>query len=187
MNRRSIAGIIGVIVLGALGSGLWELGKPMLGWIWEALVGLSTLGLDSLRDGIYADAAASVGKPIGLGVAVQTLAALMSLLASSILHSIAMSVPGHKEKLVRMYHWIFLVGSFALLVAASRTAYVSQLSFYYLKLETIAVPHMSDSEIKKRRAAYVQVTDRQGFIQQVRLMTSSIEAAGETVPARDFF
>jgi hypothetical protein len=187
MNKRSVVSTLGVIVLGAFGSGLWELGKPLLGWLWEALVGLSTLGLDSLRDGIYADAAASLGRPIGLGLAVQVLAALTSLLAASILHSIAMSVPSRYEKLVRAYHWLFLVGAFALLVAASRTAYVSQLSLYYLKLETIAAPYLSDLEIKKRRAAYVQVTGRQGFIQQVHVMSATIEAAGANVPKRDFF
>lgn len=55
---RWILAILGTIVLGALGSGLWEvLVKPGLAWAGGAVLTISTLGLDSLRDQIYADVA----------------------------------------------------------------------------------------------------------------------------------
>ena len=57
MGRKTVASILGAIVLGALGSALWDLVKPLLGWAANAVLSVSTLGLDSLRNSIYADAA----------------------------------------------------------------------------------------------------------------------------------
>ncbi|HXW71973.1 MAG TPA: hypothetical protein VEK34_11105 [Methylocella sp.] len=46
------------VVLGALGSGFWDLiFRPSLAWAAGVLLTISTLGLDSPRDGIYADIA----------------------------------------------------------------------------------------------------------------------------------
>ena len=51
-----LLGIIGTIFLGALGSGLWELLKPIFVGTGEVLVSIVTLGLTNLRDGFYSNA-----------------------------------------------------------------------------------------------------------------------------------
>ena len=96
MNKKTTLTMIGVVVLGALGSGLWELVKPLLGWSWSGLLTIATLGLDSLRDGIYADAASSVGRPIGLRLAVQLLAALILVTGVAIIGYIKACLSGSR-------------------------------------------------------------------------------------------
>ena len=57
-NWRWFLAILATIILGALGSGLWDMiFKPTLAWAVGTVLTISTLGLDSLRDEIYADVA----------------------------------------------------------------------------------------------------------------------------------
>jgi hypothetical protein len=68
MDKRKVLSVVGVIVLGALGSGLWELAKPALASAATAIAEASTFGFTSLRDEMYARAATSLGRPSALHV-----------------------------------------------------------------------------------------------------------------------
>jgi hypothetical protein len=57
---QNILRTLGVIIFGALGSGLWELSKPLLGSAVNGVLTVATLGMGSLRDGIYTAASGSV-------------------------------------------------------------------------------------------------------------------------------
>lgn len=53
-----ILGIIGIIFLGAVGSGLWQIGiEPASSWILDALFKITTLGLSYFEDAFYRDVA----------------------------------------------------------------------------------------------------------------------------------
>lgn len=53
-----ILGIIGLIFLGALGSGLWQIViKPLTFWFLETIFNIMTLGLSSLSDAFYTEVA----------------------------------------------------------------------------------------------------------------------------------
>ncbi len=57
VNRLSVW-IVVTIVLGALGSGLWELVvRPVYAFVSTIALNVITLGLDSLRNGLYEEAA----------------------------------------------------------------------------------------------------------------------------------
>jgi cation transport ATPase len=50
--------VIGALILGALGSGLWELlFKPLLFWVSTVFLNIATLGINSLRDDLYVEIA----------------------------------------------------------------------------------------------------------------------------------
>ncbi len=49
--------LAGTLIVGALGNGLWELAKPGLVWVGNAVLHVATLGLTSLRDGLYVEIA----------------------------------------------------------------------------------------------------------------------------------
>ena len=50
--------VTGALILGALGSGLWELlVKPLLFWVSTLFLNVATLGINSLRDGLYEEIA----------------------------------------------------------------------------------------------------------------------------------
>ena len=61
MNEKKIPlifGILGAILIGAIGSGLWNIVlEPALSWLGKSLFTIATLGLNSARDAIYADIA----------------------------------------------------------------------------------------------------------------------------------
>lgn len=187
MNKKTILSTIGVVVLGALGSGLWELVKPLLGSLWSATLTLSTLGLDSLRDGMYAQAAAALGRPVGVGLAVQLLTAVIFFATGVIIHALESSFPGPASRGARLYSGLCLALSIALLVAGSRTAYILQLSNFHEKLEVIAAPYLSDAERKQYRAMLAKVHGRAGYLELVESLSTRIERAGEKPPSREFF
>lgn len=56
--KKITLGILATIVLGALGSGLWELAlKPGGYWIWHGLLTAATFGSKALKDQVYMEAA----------------------------------------------------------------------------------------------------------------------------------
>lgn len=61
MNNKKvklIIGILGTIILGAIGSGLWDLAlEPALTWCGRTFFTIATLGLSQLRNEIYIDIA----------------------------------------------------------------------------------------------------------------------------------
>jgi hypothetical protein len=67
-NRRNwIFGIIGTIMLGAIGSGLWSLLlEPSLSWVARGTLTLATLGISSVRDNVYQDIAKGYTEAPGL-------------------------------------------------------------------------------------------------------------------------
>lgn len=188
MTKQTLVSVVGVIVLGALGSGLWELIKPLLGWGWSGILTLSTLGLDSLRDGIYADTASVNGKPTGIAWAVQSLSGLIVLTGVMVINSIRLSFrPTTLSRLPTANSLVLLLAASAFVVAGVRTSYVTHLAAYTAKLETIAAPHLSDAQLKQFRAGAVQVNSRADYLINIEALRKVIEAAGQKAPSRDFF
>jgi len=57
-NKRAVLAVIGAIILGAIGSGLWEMiAKPGLSSLGRLFLTLVTFGSESARNNAYADAA----------------------------------------------------------------------------------------------------------------------------------
>jgi hypothetical protein len=56
--KRWFLAIPGALLVGALGSGLWEIGiKPAGTWIGRATLDVVTLGSSQLKDAVYLEAA----------------------------------------------------------------------------------------------------------------------------------
>jgi hypothetical protein len=187
MNKKTLLSTLGVIVLGALGSGLWELIKPLLSWGWSGILTLSTLGMDSLRDEMYVDAATGASKSIGTVMAVQLLGTLIMITGVAIISYIRISFRPNPHPLARAYCLMLFVGAIALCVSVSRTGYVNQLFIYSTKLETIAAPHLSDTQLKQLRAKYVLIDSRAAYLAHVAALRKVIETAGQSAPDREFF
>jgi hypothetical protein len=59
--------VAGALILGALGSGLWDLlFKPLLVWIGSFIFNVATLGINSLRDELYTEIATGIFDRSGL-------------------------------------------------------------------------------------------------------------------------
>jgi hypothetical protein len=75
--------VLGALIVGALGSGLWELMfKPLLVWISSFFLNVATLGINSLRDDLYIEIAKGLYDRSGLygaGIVTVLMATLLSI------------------------------------------------------------------------------------------------------------
>jgi hypothetical protein len=56
--KKITAGVVATIILGALGSGLWETAlRPSGSWIWRGILTAATLGSQSIKNQVYVEAA----------------------------------------------------------------------------------------------------------------------------------
>ncbi|MDP1683363.1 MAG: hypothetical protein Q8L39_16520 [Burkholderiales bacterium] len=180
--------MLGIVVLGALGSGLWELIKPLLGWGWSAVLTIATLGIDSLRDEIYADTALAIGTSFQVTSTRQLLVGTVFLIGAMVISSIRLSFrPTTTYRLPLGNAVLLLVVATLQFVTAARSGYVSNLATYTQQLEIIAAPHVSESQIKQFRARGVQVKNRADYLANVEALRKVIEATGQKAPSRDFF
>lgn len=187
LNKKLIFSTIGAIVLGILSSGLWELVRPLLGPCWSGILTVATFGLDSLRDAIYADAAHVFESPLGLGVAVQTLAGVILITGVAIISYIRATLQQPVPFFARLYYLILFFGAMTMFITASRSTYVNRLARHHSQLETMAAPYLSDLELKKLRSEYVQVNSRRLYLQHMEKMEKVINDNGGYPPYQYFF
>jgi len=64
VSKKTIISAVAAVLLGALGSALWEFVKPVLAWAWFGLLTVATLRLEILRDAMYTYAARNVGSDL---------------------------------------------------------------------------------------------------------------------------
>lgn len=186
MSIKSIFSVLGIIVLGALGSGLWELTKPIIGLCVSWMLTVSTLGMDSLRDGIYADTANAIVRPSAFGVVVPLIAMLVSIVGILLIRSIQISSQSTSKFFLFSFGMLFAFATLTI-VEVERNSYVNQLAIYSLKLEVMAAPYISDVQLKQIRAKYAQIDSRATYIAQVDALRKIIEEAGQKAPTRNYF
>lgn len=187
MNKKNILSVTGVVILGALGSGLWELISPLFGWVFAGILTITTLGLDSLRDGMYEDAANTIVNKSEIGLGIQLLAALGISVTVLVIVYLELSFRPVRRLFPRLIFYFLVFGSVSLTIAVSRTAYINKVVSFYTKLETIAAPLVPEAKLKEMRASYVQVTNKAAYVTQIEAMQKAIEAAGGKAPNFDFF
>jgi hypothetical protein len=71
-------------------------------------------------------------------------------------------------------------------VGTARHSYIAGLTSHYERLETIAAPLLTDSEVKRSRAAFVLVTNRNAYLAVVNQLAKKIAESGTPPPIRDF-
>jgi len=186
MSKKTVLGAVAAVLLGALGSGFWELAKPVLGWGWLGLLTVATLGLDSLRDGMYADAARNVGLRATVLTRIQALAGLMLTTAALILLYIRAAFP-HSSARARAILWLLMAGVVTMTVGAARGTYIEGLANYATRLTVIVAPYVSEADLKKYHSELAQVSSRVQYLRVVEELRAVIRRNGPEPPARDFF
>lgn len=182
MNKKTILGVVGVIVLGALGSALWDFSKPVLSSLIASIANLSTLGFESLRDGFYEKAARSLGRPVGIGYAITFILSLFSLFSAAIFHVLSLSEKSKMTMAAKSYMMMCFMMAFIAFAQLSQRTYVMQLANYYELLEVRASPFMSDLEIKRNRALFSQVQTKKDFLIVIEILSKKLRVVGEIVP-----
>lgn len=176
---RWILAILGTIVLGALGSGLWEvLVKPGLAWAGGAVLTISTLGLDSLRDQIYADVAIGSYERASLSILAMLTGFTISFIGSMAIFRYIVSTykilnTNHRYKFVARMVLLFYFVAFTtfLYINMYRVNYTVHAQANLEQIYRTILPYISDEQGKQYTSRMATISSRDDYIQIIDEMT----------------
>jgi hypothetical protein len=200
---RNILTLLGALVIGALGSGIWDtLLKPMFSWLGTALLDVATLGKQSLIDGIYVEVAKGSYERAAnatyqllitvLGVAgiVIPLAALALLV---LLRKIDAGDSAVAETVVGFYRRFFFKTGFALLIVecllvgalvieTARLGYIIRASNFLEQSQRIIAPNVDQDQRLLTASMIAQMSTKAEFIKIVDGLRSVADAHNVKLP-----
>lgn len=167
--KKSSLVIIGTVLLGALGSGFWEVAlRPFLTWSASILLDVATLGLTTLRDGLYVDAAKGSYERASF----MTLSVLFGLL-SGMVTVVGLSIisppktPSSVDKAKRSKWFPFLAAlaiTIFFIIQSVRVGYIIRASNYLNQLERIVAPFVSDNQMRSLDSRVASMRSRADFV-----------------------
>jgi hypothetical protein len=167
--RKTVLGILGAIVIGALGSALWELIKPGFSFLGATAVTATSIGITSLIDGIYISAGradlgvlwvkATVLFAIGF---VALFYALLFIWKS--LQVLQSSVPriGSAKPTVLKVAALTMFGTFCL-TGGTRHLQVSDITERFKYLRRASAPYFTEDERLKIDSRFALITGKREF------------------------
>lgn len=196
--------VLGALGLGVLSSALWDLIKPMLGSLYNAVLALSSLGIDSIREEMYSITSEAFAREVGivyisqassslmflsvsLAFAFQALGSLRLLRSSGSTGSIQSPQEMIKSKGFLLAALLFLALGVFTTATSVRAKYAHDFATYMVNLHVIAAPLVTDQQLKELRAEVANIHSRNDYLLQVRKVQAIIKKGGGKVPARDFF
>ena len=175
---RKLLWLSGTLLIGALGSGLWEAAlKPSLLWVGTLMLDLATLGLTSLRDEMYADGAKGTYERAGV---------MILSIGTGVMCGMLISLP-FIRRLVRkedrdgasasrvatfvtkpLVFWTIPIAlSIVLFVQLFRVSYVVRAANHIEQLQRITAPFISEDQRFVYQSRFAQVTSRHEYLQLV--------------------
>jgi hypothetical protein len=203
-NPKRLLPILGTLLLGVLGSALWEAVRNPLTWVSSVLLSLVTLGLDSLRDSIYRDAAAQVPERAGTTILSMALGLISGVAIGSIRLRWAASrlfkdddinteINSQSVKLRQrsrsksILPWLLFTLLATVLILGNREIYVVRASAYINQLQQIASPFISNEHAKSLRSSFAQVQTRAEYVSLVESLLSVIKNNNAHAPIFSVF
>lgn len=191
ITRNHVLKLLGVAGGGIVGSAAWEGAKPFLSKGWDLLLTVATLGIDTLRDAIYADARFSL--EVANAEYIKVVGMACPLLILTVVVAVGLHTwPQHNgnlnfRKRARYFALCTNVVVMLSLVQLAEQKYVIGLTQYRLEVETLAAVSRSDQDIRVTAAKLVQIRTRDQFVGYVEDCRKEIEQRGGRAPTRDLF
>ena len=182
--KTKILTILGALFLGALGSGLWEVIKPLFTWLLAGSLHIVTLGLDSLRDGLYAEAAA--GRAEGVSITMLSYGiGLFGGITSAMALDLALARRGGSARwrLPGGNTWapvVLVVTGTLITLLGVRVIYISSVGSHFHRLCALAAPFSDERTLATWKSRFAQTSTRQEFVQ----LTDEIALVAQTHQAR---
>jgi hypothetical protein len=187
--KKWIAGVAGAVVLGAFGSGLWELAiKPGGVWFFQAVLSAVTFGSKHLKDQVYLQAARGHHEAIA-GDAVMLLFVFLGLFTGAALHMLSeihrpdiaeSSAPKFVFKSSRFLSRALGVSLLALsafmLVRSAESQTATDLCTFFDQSLSICSPYLDDHEVRLLKARFAALRSRDEYIEmtdQLRRIASA--------------
>lgn len=179
-KKKVVLGVVGTIVLGAVGSGVWEtLFSPMASWLGRAFLSLVTLGLESARDSIYESVAEGHHEVPSLFV-YAFLAALMAVFPLGLTGPVLIRDrlrQNLKEKTAdelailsrRLRRWLAILTAISVLLGSAflgrfvMHSYVNKAVTHFEQSMRIVAPHIDISEERLLRSEFASIKSKTDF------------------------
>lgn len=190
--KKKVIWLAVTLILGALGSGLWELAfRPLLALIGTAGLHVVTLGLESLRNGLYEEAARGQYERVGITILSATAGFLTGITAVVLLLPILRRKArrdreggpeaGMNAKRFRGALVLVFTTTMAVLLF-QRTAYINRAANYFEQLTAITAPYLTESERLQFRSRFAQVATREQYLALVSELRSVAKSNRANVP-----
>ncbi len=181
-------GIIGAVVVGALGSGLWStIFAPVGSWLIKLALSIVTLGLEAAKDSMYRRASFGFRERSGdiLVSALATAVLLSPIFIYLIFYfprSRRFSTPAAKMWRRRVSHFLlicFVLASSNLFVQLLMSLYSNAVVANFHRTLAVAAPHISSEERTIYLARFAKVQTRKDFMILFVELNSVLEKNGE--------
>lgn len=173
-RHRWIPTVIGTIILGAVGSGVWDtLVKPSVPKIGEYALYILTFGIDSLRDGIYQQIAKGGTEHAGLYL-LSSFSGILFGGTASILFMFVVVKNSKKESLRQSmdkatgrkgYPLVIFMGAMLIIFAinSTKTIYIVTAGNHITQMQHIAGPYISKEQRVYVRSQVARMASKKDY------------------------
>jgi hypothetical protein len=186
--KSKIVWVVVTLVLGALGSGLWELAlRPALAFFGSAALDIVTLGLDSARNALYADAAhgqferAAISM-MAAGAGIVAGITTVVLFGRSLRSRLRQSAPQEAPKRSFVLTLLLVFTTTMVLLLFYRVAYINRAANYVDQLSQIIAPYQTERERLLVRSQFAQVVTRDEYVKLVESLRATAASHALKVP-----
>ena len=185
--KKKLLWLLATLVLGALGSGLWELAfRPILAFCGTTALDIVTLGMESLRNGLYEDAAHGQYERVGIimlsaGAGMMTGISTMTLLGPDIRRRLSVRLRGDataSHKFSSKLLFVFVTTLIILLF--QRTTYINRAVNHFEQLAQIVAPYQREQDRLLVRSKFAQIVSRAQYVQLIGSLEELAHSQGVT-------
>ncbi|MFZ1546851.1 MAG: hypothetical protein WAT12_07085 [Candidatus Nitrotoga sp.] len=187
MKKQTALGILGTLILGALGSGLWELIKPGFSFLGSTALTIISLGFDSVVNDIYTRVGrANLVSVWVRGTTLLVIATAIGVAAGVILQRArAPSIdPLSRRRTIWTALLLSLVGSY-LLFGSFRHTYVASTRGYFEYLTRASAPYLTNDQRLAMDSRLALVRSRADYEKLVVELKALLKANNVTVAEQD--
>jgi len=202
---RNMLALLGALVIGALGSGLWDvLFKPIFVWIGSILLNVATLGIQSLIDEIYMEVARgsyerasdAVHQTIVVifgcaMIGVPLIALLVVRAADGDEQDDWSALQEDRRRKLRTVVLAALIveslGAGILLVGVARLSYIIRASNYLEQCERVVAPALTPDQRVLIASRVAQIQSKQDFIKIVEELRRTARTNNLILPEFSIF
>ncbi|MEY2485486.1 MAG: hypothetical protein QOH39_1134 [Verrucomicrobiota bacterium] len=182
-------GIVGTVLLGALGSGFWDLFlRDIFVWIGHGLLTLITLGISSVRDSFYLEIAK--GRTDRVGIYLVSFGMSFLGILTGFVFALATFRPGRAAGLgmahFRAVRWVLIL---TLLFLSSvfwfrfiSVAYTTSAVDHFEQAFAICLPYMSVVERDNVRSQFARVHTKEDYVSVLRTLEDRAQANKVELP-----
>ena len=193
LTKKNLLWLAGTLLIGALGSGLWEaVVKPSMLWFGTLMLDVATLGLSSLRDGMYQDVAKGTYERAGVMLLALATGILCGFLTAPIAAGRILrkrdesSRPGSATARMFRKNWVLVTFALAFtmifFVSFFRISYIVRASNYADQLARITAPYFSEEDRLMVQSELAQVETREDYIRLVERLRKVASENNASVP-----